>query len=65
MQIPKPIIRLTGEKIIAKNATIVVTGCYAQLKPKEIAQIPGVSVVVATKEKFNLISSKAYLSGHM
>jgi threonylcarbamoyladenosine tRNA methylthiotransferase MtaB len=32
----------------------VITGCYAQLKPKEIAQIPGVDLVLGAAEKFNI-----------
>lgn len=38
----------------APQAVVVVTGCYAQLKPKEIAEIPGVSLVLGAKEKFNI-----------
>ena len=34
------------------NAFIVVTGCYAQLKPEEIANIPGVDAVLGASEKF-------------
>lgn len=37
------------------NAYIVVVGCYAQLKPKEIAQIPGVDMVLGAAEKFQLM----------
>jgi threonylcarbamoyladenosine tRNA methylthiotransferase MtaB len=37
-------------------AKIAVIGCYAQLNPDEIVQIPGVSIVAGAKEKFNLIS---------
>lgn len=37
------------------NAFVAVVGCYAQLKPKEIASIPGVQVVLGAGEKFNLI----------
>ena len=37
------------------NAYVVVVGCYAQLKPKEIAEIPGVDAVLGAAEKFNLI----------
>jgi len=37
------------------NAFVVVVGCYAQLKPTEIAQIPGVDLVLGAAEKFNLI----------
>jgi threonylcarbamoyladenosine tRNA methylthiotransferase MtaB len=38
----------------APQAVVVVTGCYAQLKPKEIAQIKGVDLVLGAAEKFNL-----------
>ena len=34
------------------NAILVVTGCYAQLKPDEIAQIVGVDFVLGQNEKF-------------
>lgn len=37
-----------------KKAFIAVIGCYAQLKPKEIADIPGVDLVLGANEKFNL-----------
>jgi threonylcarbamoyladenosine tRNA methylthiotransferase MtaB len=33
---------------------VVITGCYAQLKPKEIAEIPGVDLVLGASEKFNI-----------
>lgn len=33
---------------------VVITGCYAQLKPKEIAEIPGVDLVLGAVEKFNI-----------
>lgn len=33
---------------------VVITGCYAQLKPKEIATIPGVDLVLGASEKFNI-----------
>ncbi|MBX7225471.1 MAG: tRNA (N(6)-L-threonylcarbamoyladenosine(37)-C(2))-methylthiotransferase MtaB [Chitinophagales bacterium] len=36
------------------DAYIVVIGCYAQLKPKEIAEIPGVDLVLGAAEKFRL-----------
>ncbi len=36
------------------NAYIAVVGCYAQLKPAEIATIPGVDVVLGAAEKFTL-----------
>ena len=38
------------------NAFVIVTGCYAQLRPKEISRIEGVDVVLGSKEKFNLFS---------
>ncbi len=36
------------------NAFIIVTGCYAQLRPEEIARIEGVDVVLGAREKFHL-----------
>ena len=36
------------------QAKIAVIGCYAQLNPNEIAEIPGVSIVAGAEEKFNL-----------
>ncbi len=36
------------------DATIVVTGCYAQLHPAEIAAIEGVDLILGTREKFDL-----------
>ncbi len=36
------------------NATLIVTGCYAQLKPGEIADILGVDYVLGMHEKFDL-----------
>ena len=33
---------------------VVITGCYAQLKPKEISEIPGVDLVLGAAEKFNI-----------
>ncbi len=38
----------------APEAMVVITGCYAQLKPKEIAAIPGVDLVLGAAEKFNI-----------
>lgn len=38
----------------APESLVVITGCYAQLKPKEIADIPGVDLVLGASEKFNL-----------
>ncbi|MFZ9661258.1 MAG: hypothetical protein ACO29O_05205 [Chitinophagaceae bacterium] len=36
------------------SSMVVITGCYAQLKPNEIASIPGVDLVLGASEKFNL-----------
>jgi threonylcarbamoyladenosine tRNA methylthiotransferase MtaB len=36
------------------DAVVVITGCYAQLKPEEISSIPGVDLVLGAAEKFNL-----------
>ncbi len=39
---------------ISPDAYIAIIGCYAQLKPKEIAEIPGVDAVLGAAEKFRL-----------
>ncbi len=39
----------------SKNPYIIVVGCYAQLKPREIASIPGVNAVLGANEKFRLL----------
>lgn len=36
------------------DAKVVVIGCYAQLKPEQIAKIPGVNMVLGANEKFQL-----------
>ena len=36
------------------SAFIIVIGCYAQLKPKEISEIQGVNLVLGAQEKFNI-----------
>ena len=38
----------------APDSFVVITGCYAQLKPAEIASIPGVDLVLGAAEKFNI-----------
>ena len=38
----------------APESLVVITGCYAQLKPEEIASIEGVDLVLGASEKFNL-----------
>ena len=37
------------------GAKVAVVGCFAQLKAKEIAEMNGVSLVLGTKEKFNIV----------
>lgn len=37
------------------DAIMVVTGCYAQLKPDEIAQLEGVDLVLGANEKFSVL----------
>ena len=38
----------------APGAFVIVTGCYAQLAPEEVASIDGVDVVLGSREKFAL-----------
>ena len=44
----------------APDALIVVVGCYAQLKPEEIAEIPGVDLVLGASQKFRILD---YIDG--
>lgn len=44
---------------VSPDAYVVVVGCYAQLKPEEIANIDGVDLVLGASEKFKLLN---YLS---
>ena len=46
------IIRKT--KKTSPNSTVIITGCYAQLKPESISSIEGVDMVVGANEKFNI-----------
>jgi threonylcarbamoyladenosine tRNA methylthiotransferase MtaB len=46
----------------APESFVVITGCYAQLKPQEIAQIPGVDLVLGAAEKFNLVQHLSTLT---
>ncbi|HRI46451.1 MAG TPA: tRNA (N(6)-L-threonylcarbamoyladenosine(37)-C(2))-methylthiotransferase MtaB [Ignavibacteriaceae bacterium] len=45
-------------RVLRKNphAYIVVTGCYAQLRPESISKIDGVDLVLGSNEKFNMFS---------
>lgn len=40
---------------ISPNAFVAIVGCYAQLKPKEISEIPGVDMVLGAAEKFQIV----------
>ncbi len=44
------------KKVMQSNPAtyVIVIGCYAQLKPQEIAEIPGVDLVLGANEKFNI-----------
>jgi threonylcarbamoyladenosine tRNA methylthiotransferase MtaB len=48
--------RQAVKKITKQNpdAVVAVVGCYAQLKPNEISNIPGVDIVLGANEKFKL-----------
>ena len=39
----------------APESLVVITGCYAQLKPEQIASIQGVDLVLGAAEKFNIV----------
>lgn len=51
-------------KKVAPEAKIVVIGCYAQLKPKEISEIEGVDLVLGAAEKFNILNYIETLEHH-
>ncbi|MBR6493219.1 MAG: radical SAM protein, partial [Paludibacteraceae bacterium] len=46
------------------KAILIVTGCYAQLKPVEISQIEGVDYVLGQDEKFHLTEFIEQLENH-
>ena len=41
-------------KKISPQSNVIITGCYAQLKPESISNIEGVDMVVGANEKFNI-----------
>ena len=51
-------------RLVRENpqALVVVTGCYAQLKPREVAAIPGVDLVVGNNEKGSIPEQVAALA---
>lgn len=48
---------------INPNAPIIVTGCYAQMKPEEVGAIEGVKMVVGTEDKAVLVERTLGLLG--
>lgn len=50
--------RQTIRKMVKENpgAYVIVTGCYAQLKPDTIAKIPGVDIVLGAEQKLDVIA---------
>jgi threonylcarbamoyladenosine tRNA methylthiotransferase MtaB len=42
-------------RAISPDAYVAIIGCYAQLKPKEISEMPGVDAVLGAAEKFQLV----------
>ncbi len=42
-------------RAISPEAYVAIIGCYAQLKPTEISEIPGVDAVLGAAEKFRLV----------
>ncbi|EEH98823.1 tRNA (N(6)-L-threonylcarbamoyladenosine(37)-C(2))-methylthiotransferase MtaB [Clostridium tertium] len=38
-----------------ENATVAVVGCYSQIAPKEVSEIPGVDVVLGTRNKGDVV----------
>lgn len=41
-------------KKISPSSYVTIVGCYAQLKPKDISEIPGVDAVLGAAEKFRM-----------
>ncbi|WP_420581085.1 tRNA (N(6)-L-threonylcarbamoyladenosine(37)-C(2))-methylthiotransferase MtaB [Reichenbachiella sp.] len=42
-------------KKVSPDSFVVIIGCFAQLKPQEISEIPGVDAVLGAAEKFKLL----------
>lgn len=51
-------------KRLNPHASVVMMGCYAQLKPDEIAEIPGVDLVLGAAEKFRILDFVDNLQTH-
>lgn len=58
--------RQAVRKMIKENpgAFVIVTGCYAQLKPEDIASIEGVDIVLGAEQKLDIISYLNELKKH-
>jgi threonylcarbamoyladenosine tRNA methylthiotransferase MtaB len=46
------------------GAIVIVVGCFAELKAEDISQIPGVSLVLGNKDKFNIMGHIRRLKGN-
>lgn len=46
---------IRGAMRLNPDAYVIVVGCYAQLKPKEISEIPGVDMVLGAGDKFRIM----------
>jgi threonylcarbamoyladenosine tRNA methylthiotransferase MtaB len=42
-------------KTINEDSIVVVAGCYAQTEPEEVASIPGVNLVIGTKDRGRIV----------
>ena len=51
-------------KKINPDSFVVIVGCYAQLKPTEIAAITGVNMVLGANEKFNILEHLEKIDQH-
>ncbi|MEJ6588439.1 MAG: tRNA (N(6)-L-threonylcarbamoyladenosine(37)-C(2))-methylthiotransferase MtaB [Crocinitomicaceae bacterium] len=49
-------------KRINPDSFVIIVGCFAQLKPIEISEIPGVDMVLGANEKFNVLNHLDQLS---
>ena len=58
--------RQTIRKIAKKHpgAFIVVTGCYAQLKPEDVAHIPDVDLVIGAEQKLDIVKYLGDMKKH-
>jgi threonylcarbamoyladenosine tRNA methylthiotransferase MtaB len=52
-------------KAVKSGAKVIVTGCYAQLRPEEISKVEGVKLVLGNSEKNNLLNYIEKLSNNI